>query len=69
MGVEVAAFKTFYKSNRTQMSRLKRTVGKSGEGAETVEDLSATDKWVWEKFSFLSSYSLTLKPLSRISSA
>lgn len=53
MGVEVAALKTFYKSNRTQLSRLKRAVGKSGEGAETVEDLSATEKWVWEKFSFL----------------
>lgn len=53
MGVEVAALKTFYKSNRTQMSCLKRTVGKSGEGAEKFEDLSATDKWAWEKFSFL----------------
>ncbi|XP_078310274.1 uncharacterized protein LOC144618326 [Crassostrea virginica] len=53
MGVEVAALKTFYKSNRTQMSRLKRTVGKSGEGAKKFEDLSATDKWVWENFSFL----------------
>ena len=53
MGVEVSYLKTFYKSNRTQMSRLKRTVGKSGEGAETAEDLSATDRWVWEKFSFL----------------
>ena len=53
MGVEAAALKTFYKSNRTQMSRLKRPVGKSGEGAEKFEDLSATDKWVWEKFSFL----------------
>ena len=53
MGVEVAALKTFYKSNRTQMSRLKRTVQKSGEGAETVQDMSATDKWVWEKIFFL----------------
>jgi hypothetical protein len=53
MDVEVAALKTFYKSNRTLMSRLKKTVGKSGDGAETVEDLSATEKWVWEKFSFL----------------
>ncbi|KAL8608227.1 hypothetical protein ACOMHN_016682 [Nucella lapillus] len=41
MGVEVADLKTFYKSNRTKMSRVKRT---------TVEDLSATDNWVWEKF-------------------
>ena len=49
MGVEVAALKTFYKSNRTQLSRLKRTVWKSGEGAEKFEDLSATDKWAWEK--------------------
>ena len=53
MGVEVTALKTFYKSNRTLMNRIKRTVGKSGEGAEKFEDLSATDKWVWEKFSFL----------------
>ncbi|KAH3830533.1 hypothetical protein DPMN_103777 [Dreissena polymorpha] len=53
MGVEVAALKTFYKSNHTQMSRLKRTVGKSGEGTETVEDMSDTDKWVWERFTFL----------------
>ncbi|KAH3700247.1 hypothetical protein DPMN_075220 [Dreissena polymorpha] len=35
------------------MSRLKRTVGKSGEGTKTLEDMSATDKWVWERFSFL----------------
>ncbi|KAH3753771.1 hypothetical protein DPMN_188421 [Dreissena polymorpha] len=35
------------------MSRLKRTVGKSGDGTETVEDMSATDKWVWKGFSFL----------------
>ena len=61
MGVEVAALKTFYKSNRTQMSRLKKTVGKSGEGAETVEDLSATDKWVWEKFSFLKDHIETVE--------
>lgn len=61
MGVEVAALKTFYKSNRTQISRLKRTVGKSGEGAETVEDLSATDKWVWEKFSFLKDHIETVE--------
>ena len=61
MGVEVAALKTFYKSNRTQMSRLKRTVGKSGEGAETAEDLSATDKWVWEKFSFLKDHIETVE--------
>ncbi|KAH3868297.1 hypothetical protein DPMN_031440 [Dreissena polymorpha] len=53
MGVENAALKTFYKSNHTQMSRLKRTVGKSGEGTEAVEDMSATDKWVWERFTFL----------------
>ncbi|KAH3775322.1 hypothetical protein DPMN_176723 [Dreissena polymorpha] len=52
MGVNVAALKTFFKSNHTQMSRLKRTVGKSGEGTETVENISATDKWVWERFSF-----------------
>ena len=61
MGVQVAALKTFYKSNRTQMSRLKRTVGKSGEGAETAEDLSATDKWVWEKFSFLKDHIETVE--------
>ena len=61
MGVEVAALKTFYKSNSTQMSRLKRTVGKSGEGAETAEDLSATDKWVWEKFSFLKDHIKTVE--------
>ena len=61
MGVEVAALKTFYKSNRTQMSRLKRTVGKSGEGAEKFEDLSATDKWVWEKFFFLKDHIETVE--------
>ncbi|KAH3725303.1 hypothetical protein DPMN_051137 [Dreissena polymorpha] len=43
MGAEVAALKTFYNSNRTQISRLRRTVGKSGEGTETVEDVSAAD--------------------------
>ncbi|KAH3721516.1 hypothetical protein DPMN_064445 [Dreissena polymorpha] len=56
MGVEVAALKTFYKSNRTQMRRLKRTVGKSCEGTETVKDLSAMDKLVWERFSFLKNH-------------
>ena len=61
MGVEVAALKTFYKSNRTQMSRLKKTVGRSGEGAERVEDLSATDKWVWEKFFFLKDHIETVE--------
>ncbi|KAH3734272.1 hypothetical protein DPMN_040711 [Dreissena polymorpha] len=44
MCVEVAALKTFYKSNHTQMSRFKRTVGQSCEGTETVDDLYATDK-------------------------
>ncbi|XP_061925410.1 uncharacterized protein LOC133664630 isoform X2 [Entelurus aequoreus] len=53
MGVAVQALTTFYKSNRTQMSRLKRILGKFGDGAEREEDLSATDKWVWEQFSFL----------------
>jgi len=61
MGVEVADLKTFYKSNRTKMTRIKRTVGKSGDGAETVEDLSATDNWVWEKFSFIKDHIETVE--------
>lgn len=61
MGVEVADLKTFYKSNRTKMTRVKRTVGKSGDGAETVDDLSATDNWVWEKFSFIKDHIETVE--------
>ncbi|OWF44427.1 hypothetical protein KP79_PYT20486 [Mizuhopecten yessoensis] len=61
MGVEVADLKTFYKSNRTKMTRVKRTVGKSGDGAETVDDLSATDNWVWEKFSLIKDHIETVE--------
>lgn len=53
MGLEVAALQTFYKSNRTQLSRLKKSVGKSGDGTDVLEDLSATDQWIWQNFSFL----------------
>ncbi|KAL8602103.1 hypothetical protein ACOMHN_007373 [Nucella lapillus] len=61
MGLEVADLKTFYKSNHTKMTRVKRTVGKLGDGAETVEDMSATDNWVWEKFSFIKDHIETVE--------
>ncbi|XP_041484096.1 uncharacterized protein LOC121430771 [Lytechinus variegatus] len=61
MGLEVAALKTFYKSNRTQMSRLKKSVGKSGDGTDVLEDLSATDRWIWENFSFLKDHIETVE--------
>ena len=53
MDLEVAALQTFYKSNRTQLSRLKKSVGKSGDGTDVLEDLSATDRWIWQNFSFV----------------
>ena len=43
MGLEVAALQSFYKSNRTQLSRLKKNIGKSDDGTDVLEDLSATD--------------------------
>ena len=51
-GLEVAALQTFYKSNRTQLSRPKKTVGNSGDGTDVLEDLSATDRWIWETSPF-----------------
>ena len=61
MGLEVAALQTFYKSNRTQLSRLKKSVGKSGDGTDVLEDLSATDRWIWENFSFLKDHIETVE--------
>ncbi|KAK6182690.1 hypothetical protein SNE40_010314 [Patella caerulea] len=43
------------------MTHVKRIVGKSGDGSETVEDLSATDKWVWEKVSFVKDHIETVE--------
>lgn len=61
MGLEVAALQTFYKSNRTKLSRLKKSVGKSGDGTDVVEDLSATDRWIWENLSFLKDHIETVE--------
>ncbi|XP_063954089.1 uncharacterized protein LOC135153842 [Lytechinus pictus] len=61
MGLEVAALQTFYKSNRTQLSRLKKSVGTSDDGTDALEDLSATDRWIWENFSFLKDHIETVE--------
>eukprot|EP00057_Strongylocentrotus_purpuratus_P024256 XP_011678730.1 PREDICTED: uncharacterized protein LOC105445205 [Strongylocentrotus purpuratus] len=61
MGLEVLALQTFYKSNRTQLSRLKKSAGKCGDGTDVLEDLSATDRWIWENFSFLKDHIETVE--------
>ena len=38
---------------RTMMGRLKKRAKKSGLGGDAITDMSSTEKWVWEKFSFL----------------
>ena len=35
------------------MSRLKKRISKSGSGGDTLTNMNATEKWVWDKFSFL----------------
>ncbi|KAJ3599171.1 hypothetical protein NHX12_033134 [Muraenolepis orangiensis] len=49
----VEQLKIWYASMRTMMGRLKKRAKKSGSGGDAIIDMNRTEKWVWDKFSFL----------------
>ena len=53
MNTTVAQLKLWYTSMRTMMGQLKKRARKSGSGGDVITDMNNTEKWVWEKFSFL----------------
>ncbi|KAL8572464.1 hypothetical protein ACOMHN_005610 [Nucella lapillus] len=50
IGVDGNSVKTWYKSMRTTLGRVKRIMTKSGSGAGQMTE---TRRWVWQKFQFL----------------
>ena len=53
MNSTVEQLKIWYSSMRTMMGRLKKRAKKSGAGGDAITDMNSTEKWVWDKFSFL----------------
>ncbi|KAJ3584166.1 hypothetical protein NHX12_014662 [Muraenolepis orangiensis] len=49
----VEQLKIWYTSMRTMMGRLKNRAKKSRSGGDALTDMNRTEKWVWDKFSFL----------------
>lgn len=53
MNTTAAKLKLWYSSMRTMMGRLKKRARKSGSGGDVITDMNGTEKWLWDKFSFL----------------
>ena len=53
MNSTVEQLKIWYSSMRTMMGRLKKRAKKSGSEGDAITDMNSTEKWVWDKFSFL----------------
>jgi hypothetical protein len=63
MNANVEQLKTWYSSMRTMMGRLKKRAKKSGSGGDVQnDDMNSTEKWVWDKFSFLIPHIETVEP-------
>ena len=60
MGTTVDELKTYNTSMRSTMSRPKKRCNKSGSGGDSLTDLNATEKWVFDKFAFLAPHIETL---------
>ena len=62
MNTAAEQLKMWYTSMRTMLDRRKKRVKKSGSGGDVITDMNITEKWLWDKFSFLIQHIETFEP-------